>query len=106
MEAASADRSPILGQAISIVCSLYELPSSIMLLMPRARGSLPHSPDCLPAALEWTDVSHRTFCGTISSLSWTAGYMILALLAYLIRDWRWLLMAATSPCLLAIATWW
>ncbi|XP_056407649.1 solute carrier family 22 member 7-like [Hyla sarda] len=57
-------------------------------------------------ALEWTDVSHRTFCGTISSLSWTAGYMVLALLAYFIRDWRWLLLATTSPCLLAIATWW
>ncbi|XP_073529377.1 solute carrier family 22 member 7 [Phyllobates terribilis] len=57
-------------------------------------------------ALEWTDVTHRTFCGTISSLSWTVGYMILALLAYLIRDWRWLLLAATSPCLLAIASWW
>ncbi|XP_075704451.1 solute carrier family 22 member 7-like [Rhinoderma darwinii] len=57
-------------------------------------------------ALEWTDVSHRTFCGTISSLSWTAGYMILALLAYLIRDWRGLLLATTSPCLLAIVTWW
>ncbi|XP_071995553.1 solute carrier family 22 member 7-like [Engystomops pustulosus] len=56
--------------------------------------------------LEWTDVSHRTFCGTISSMSWTAGYMILALLAYLIRDWRWLLLATTAPCLLAIATWW
>ncbi|XP_069811517.1 solute carrier family 22 member 7-like [Dendropsophus ebraccatus] len=36
----------------------------------------------------------------------TAGYMFLALLAYLIRDWRWLLLATTSPCLLAIATWW
>ncbi|XP_040286222.1 solute carrier family 22 member 7-like [Bufo bufo] len=57
-------------------------------------------------ALEWTDVSHRTFVGTISSLSWTAGYMVLALLAYLIRDWRWLMLATTSPCLLAIATWW
>ncbi|XP_053568753.1 solute carrier family 22 member 7 [Bombina bombina] len=57
-------------------------------------------------ALEWTDAAHRTFCGTISSLSWTVGYMLLALMAYLIRDWRWLLMAVTSPCLLAIATWW
>ncbi|XP_073419602.1 solute carrier family 22 member 7 [Dendrobates tinctorius] len=57
-------------------------------------------------ALEWTDVTHRTFCGIISSLSWTAGYMILALLAYLIRDWRWLLLATTAPCLLAIASWW
>ncbi|XP_075441170.1 solute carrier family 22 member 7-like [Ascaphus truei] len=60
----------------------------------------------LTLALEWTDVGHRTFCGTIGSLSWTLGYMILALLAYLIRDWRWLLLAVTSPCLLAITTWW
>uniref|UniRef100_A0A8C5PH27 Major facilitator superfamily (MFS) profile domain-containing protein n=1 Tax=Leptobrachium leishanense TaxID=445787 RepID=A0A8C5PH27_9ANUR len=57
-------------------------------------------------ALEWTDASHRTFCGTISSLSWTAGYMLLALLAYLLRDWRWLLLAAIAPCLIAIVTWW
>ncbi|KAM4693085.1 solute carrier family 22 member 7 [Discoglossus pictus] len=57
-------------------------------------------------ALEWTDVAHRTFCGTISSLSWTLGYMLLALLGYLIRDWRWLLLVVTSPCLLAVATWW
>ncbi|XP_018423438.1 PREDICTED: solute carrier family 22 member 7-like [Nanorana parkeri] len=56
--------------------------------------------------LEWTDVAHRTFCGTISSLSWTVGYMLLALLAYLIRDWRWLLLATTAPCLICIATWW
>ncbi|XP_031758841.1 solute carrier family 22 member 7-like [Xenopus tropicalis] len=57
-------------------------------------------------ALEWTDVEHRTFCSTINSLSWTVGYMILALLAYCIRDWQWLLLATTLPCLLSIATWW
>ncbi|XP_068135739.1 solute carrier family 22 member 7-like [Hyperolius riggenbachi] len=56
--------------------------------------------------LEWTDVTHRTFCGTISSMGWTVGYMILALLGYLIRDWRWLLLATTAPCLIAIVTWW
>ncbi|XP_063774830.1 solute carrier family 22 member 7-like [Pseudophryne corroboree] len=56
--------------------------------------------------LEWTDLAHRTFCGTISSLSWTVGYMMLALLAYLLRDWHWLLLATTLPCVLAIATWW
>ncbi|NP_001085967.1 solute carrier family 22 (organic anion transporter), member 7 L homeolog [Xenopus laevis] len=57
-------------------------------------------------ALEWTDVAHRTFCGTITSLAWTVGYMVLALLAYCIRDWQWLLLTATLPCLLGIATWW
>ncbi|CAI9619190.1 unnamed protein product [Staurois parvus] len=32
--------------------------------------------------------------------------MILALLAYLIRDWRWLLLTTSAPCLIGIATWW
>ncbi|XP_069092490.1 solute carrier family 22 member 7-like isoform X1 [Pleurodeles waltl] len=56
--------------------------------------------------VEWTDVKHRTFCGTISSIPWTVGNMSLALLAFLIRDWRWLLLAASSPCVLAIIFWW
>ncbi|CAI5771151.1 solute carrier family 22 member 7-like [Podarcis lilfordi] len=57
-------------------------------------------------AVEWTDVKHRTFCGTISGISWSLGYMLLALVAYLIRTWRWLLLAVTSPCLLSIVIWW
>ncbi|KAG9280617.1 solute carrier family 22 member 7-like [Astyanax mexicanus] len=32
--------------------------------------------------------------------------MLLALLAYLLRDWRHLMLAVTAPCILAIATWW
>uniref|UniRef100_A0A8D0G3A4 Major facilitator superfamily (MFS) profile domain-containing protein n=1 Tax=Sphenodon punctatus TaxID=8508 RepID=A0A8D0G3A4_SPHPU len=60
----------------------------------------------LTLGVEWTDVKHRTFCGTISGISWTLGYMILALVAYLIRDWRWLLMAVTYPGLLIIIIWW
>ncbi|XP_062981452.1 solute carrier family 22 member 7-like [Elgaria multicarinata webbii] len=57
-------------------------------------------------AVEWTDIKHRTFCGTISGISWSVGYMLLALVAYLIRSWRWLLLAVTSPCLLSIIVWW
>ncbi|CAF93343.1 unnamed protein product, partial [Tetraodon nigroviridis] len=56
--------------------------------------------------IEWTGVRHRTFSGTIMSLSWSVGNMILALLAYLIRDWRHLMLAATAPCLVAMVTWW
>ncbi|XP_066479657.1 solute carrier family 22 member 7-like [Tiliqua scincoides] len=57
--------------------------------------------------VEWTDIEHRTFCGTISGLSWSVGYMLLALVAYLIRSWRWLLLAVTSPCLLGtVVCWW
>ncbi|KAJ7341182.1 hypothetical protein JRQ81_005000 [Phrynocephalus forsythii] len=58
-------------------------------------------------AVEWTDIKHRTFCGTINSISWSLGYMLLALVAYLIRTWRWLLLVVTSPCLLGIIIcWW
>ncbi|KAG9328417.1 hypothetical protein JZ751_027160 [Albula glossodonta] len=57
-------------------------------------------------SIEWTDIQHRTFTGTIISMAWSVGSMLLALLAYLIRDWRHLTLAATSPCLVAIISWW
>lgn len=44
--------------------------------------------------------------GTIASLSWSLGIMVLALLAYLIRDWRYLTLAVTAPCLIGIISWW
>ncbi|XP_049575600.1 solute carrier family 22 member 7a [Syngnathus scovelli] len=57
--------------------------------------------------VEWTDVKHRTLTGTLISLSWSAGNMMLALLAYAIRDWRHLMLAVTAPCLLALlGCWW
>ncbi|XP_041789476.1 solute carrier family 22 member 7a [Chelmon rostratus] len=56
--------------------------------------------------IEWTDVKHRTFSGTIISLSWSLGNMFLALLAYYIRDWRHLTLAVTAPCVAAIVAWW
>uniref|UniRef100_A0A8C4SUH0 Solute carrier family 22 member 7a n=1 Tax=Erpetoichthys calabaricus TaxID=27687 RepID=A0A8C4SUH0_ERPCA len=57
-------------------------------------------------SLEWIDVKHHTFTGTIIGLSWNVGSMLLALVAYFIRDWRHLLLAVTSPCILAIISWW
>ncbi|XP_027874417.1 solute carrier family 22 member 7a [Xiphophorus couchianus] len=57
--------------------------------------------------IEWTDTKHRTFTGTIMSLSWSAGNMLLALLAYFIRDWRHLTLAVTVPCAVTIiCCWW
>lgn len=56
--------------------------------------------------IEWTDIKHRTFTGTIISLGWSVGNMLLALLAYLIRDWRHLILVVTSPCLVGIIAWW
>ncbi|KAJ8002193.1 hypothetical protein DPEC_G00177280 [Dallia pectoralis] len=57
-------------------------------------------------SIEWTDIKHRTFTGTIISLGWSVGNMLLALLAYYIRDWRHLMLVVTSPCIAAIISWW
>ncbi|XP_072356423.1 solute carrier family 22 member 7-like [Scyliorhinus torazame] len=57
--------------------------------------------------VEWTDMEHRTLVAVMSSLTWSVGNMFLALIAYLIRDWRWLLFTVTTPSLIAAAVcWW
>ncbi|KAL7831565.1 hypothetical protein SRHO_G00310680 [Serrasalmus rhombeus] len=60
----------------------------------------------LALTVEWTGIHHRTFSGTIMGLGWSLGNMLLALLAFFLRDWRHLMLAVTAPCLAAIATWW
>ncbi|XP_036024196.1 solute carrier family 22 member 7 [Onychomys torridus] len=61
----------------------------------------------LPLELEWLDVEHRTVAGVISSIFWTGGVLLLALIGYLIRSWRWLLLAVTLPCVPGIISiWW
>jgi OCT family organic anion transporter-like MFS transporter 7 len=56
--------------------------------------------------LEWLDVEHRTVAGVLSTMSWTGGVMLLALVGYLIRDWRWLLLSVTLPCVPGILSLW
>ncbi|XP_006860547.1 PREDICTED: solute carrier family 22 member 7 [Chrysochloris asiatica] len=61
----------------------------------------------MPLEMEWLDVGHRTVAGVLSSTFWTGGVMLLALVGYLIRDWRWLLLAVTLPCAPGILSlWW
>ncbi|NWS99673.1 S22A7 protein, partial [Mionectes macconnelli] len=61
----------------------------------------------LPLAMEWVDIQHRTFTGILSSIFWSVGNMLLAMVAYLVREWHWLLVAVTGPCLLSIVClWW
>uniref|UniRef100_A0A8B9EYP9 Solute carrier family 22 member 7 n=1 Tax=Amazona collaria TaxID=241587 RepID=A0A8B9EYP9_9PSIT len=58
---------------------------------------------CLPlAGMEWVDIQHRTFSGILTSIFWSIGNMLLAMVAYLVREWHWLLVAVTGPCLLSI----
>ncbi|XP_056091075.1 solute carrier family 22 member 7-like isoform X1 [Rhinichthys klamathensis goyatoka] len=57
-------------------------------------------------SIEWVDTKHRTFIGVFGSISWSLGNMLLAGFAYLVTDWRMLIITVTSPLLLATATWW
>ncbi|KAG9268273.1 solute carrier family 22 member 7-like [Astyanax mexicanus] len=57
-------------------------------------------------SIEWVDIEHRTFIGVIGSMFWTVGNMLLGGIAYLVTDWRLLIITVTSPLLLAGATWW
>ncbi|XP_054678541.1 solute carrier family 22 member 7 isoform X2 [Grus americana] len=79
-----------------------------------AFGPLPGEVLCAPAercsplaGMEWVDIQHRTFSGILSSIFWSIGNMLLAMVAYLVREWHWLLVAVTGPCLLSAAClWW
>uniref|UniRef100_A0A8C0F767 Solute carrier family 22 member 7 n=1 Tax=Bubo bubo TaxID=30461 RepID=A0A8C0F767_BUBBB len=70
---------------------------------------LPGEVPCVPAerclllaGMEWVDIKHRTFSGILTSIFWSIGNMLLAMVAYLVREWHWLLVAVTGPCLLSI----
>lgn len=59
-----------------------------------------------PAGIEWVDTEHRVFIGVIGSLSWSAGNMLLAGFAFLVKDWRTLIMTVTAPLGFALLSWW
>ncbi|KAI1886345.1 hypothetical protein AGOR_G00213040 [Albula goreensis] len=56
-------------------------------------------------SVEWVDIEHRKLVGVIDSLAWTFGSLMLAWIAYFITDWRWLIVAVTSPLVLAMLSW-
>ncbi|XP_046711783.1 solute carrier family 22 member 7-like isoform X1 [Silurus meridionalis] len=56
--------------------------------------------------IEWVDIEHRTVIGVCSSVIWTVGNSLLAGVAYLITDWRILIITVSSPLVISVATWW
>uniref|UniRef100_A0A670YSV6 Major facilitator superfamily (MFS) profile domain-containing protein n=1 Tax=Pseudonaja textilis TaxID=8673 RepID=A0A670YSV6_PSETE len=47
--------------------------------------------------MEWIPSKYRAIVGTTNGYSYTTGQFILAGVAYLIRDWRWLQLAVSLP---------
>lgn len=56
---------------------------------------------------EWTCTKKRMLAGIITDYAFGLGYMLLAGIAYLIRDWRKLQLAISAPgFLLIFYIWW
>ncbi|XP_061595792.1 solute carrier family 22 member 6 [Cololabis saira] len=57
--------------------------------------------------VEWIPTRVRTVTGTITGYSYTLGQLVLAALAYFIRDWRWLTLAVSLPFyVFFLISWW
>ncbi|XP_070532070.1 organic cation transporter protein-like isoform X2 [Ptychodera flava] len=57
-------------------------------------------------ATEITGPSKRTFAGMVFMIFFGAGYMMLALYGYLIREWKTLQLVMSIPTILFLSYWW
>lgn len=56
--------------------------------------------------MEMVGPSKRLLAGVVCQMFFSTGYMLTALFAYLIDDWRQLQLALTLPGLLFMCYWW
>ena len=56
--------------------------------------------------LELVGPSMRMLAGTVYMLFWGIGVLLLALMAYLIRDWRWLNLVLALPTIFFLSYYW
>ncbi|XP_023680561.1 solute carrier family 22 member 6 isoform X1 [Paramormyrops kingsleyae] len=57
--------------------------------------------------LEWIPTKVRTVVGTATGYCYTMGQLILAGVAYFVRDWRWLTLAVSMPFYISfLYSWW
>lgn len=56
--------------------------------------------------IEMVVTAHRSYIGMINMLFLTVGGCFLALLAYLIPNWRYLMLAVSLPGFLPLVAWW
>ena len=56
--------------------------------------------------MEIIEIRHRTAGGFVNNIFVSAGYAVLSLFAYLIRDWKYLMLAVSLPGLPLLLCWW
>nr|XP_020489031.1 solute carrier family 22 member 6-like [Labrus bergylta] len=57
--------------------------------------------------VEWIPTRIRTVTGTLTGYCYTVGQLILAVIAYFIRDWRWLTLTVSLPFyVFFLYSWW
>nr|CAD7436092.1 unnamed protein product [Timema monikensis] len=57
-------------------------------------------------AMEMVGPNKRLFAGVVCQFFFTAGYILTALIAYFIDDWRMLQVALSLPGIVFISYWW
>ncbi|XP_014451995.1 solute carrier family 22 member 6 isoform X2 [Alligator mississippiensis] len=63
--------------------------------------------NCMSLAVEWTPTNVRAVVGMVTGYSYSVGQFLLAGVAYVIPDWRWLQLAVSLPYFVFfLYSWW
>ncbi|XP_062892267.1 solute carrier family 22 member 6-A-like [Mobula hypostoma] len=63
--------------------------------------------NCISLMIEWIPIRVRTLVSMCGSFSYTLGQVLLAGIAYGIKDWRWLQLSVSIPCVVFfVYSWW
>lgn len=95
------------GVSLSTCLTVLKRRFSLFVLLWIRRGWTYCLFSCLSSEVEWIPTKERTMVGTLTSFFFTFGQMILAGLAYWLRDWRKLQVVVCAPYFLFFAySWW
>lgn len=99
---ASVDMLPRFTQFIHYFISFFVLPDGVNILFPGISNVL----YSLISDVELVPSNWRVHSAMLTMYGWVAGYMILAGLAYFVRDWFKLQLLTAVPSMLLLMTMW
>ncbi|XP_015907483.2 organic cation transporter protein-like [Parasteatoda tepidariorum] len=56
--------------------------------------------------MEVIGAEHRSFYGIAINFGWCVGFVSLPGFAFVLKDWFWIQIALTAPCVILLGTWW